>query len=136
MRPNGKHLDNYRKIHPTMGLSQFGALYGYFRIRQTDSVLSIISSGERYAHSAASEWEHVSVSIYQKADRLPTWEEMAHVKDLFWTPEETVVQFHPAESEYVDVAQVLHLWKPPYELALPPAITLAPPELAGAERNR
>lgn len=131
MRANGKHLDNYRKIHPTLGASLFGSLYGYFRIRQVDSVLAIISSGERHGDEDVAAWEHVSVSVYPSAKRLPTWDEMAHVKDLFWAPDETVVQFHPPESEYVNVHQVLHLWKPPYRLELPPTIALAPPELVG-----
>lgn len=37
-------------------------------------------------------WEHVSVSF---ASRCPTWDEMCEVKDIFWTPEECVVQYHP-----------------------------------------
>ena len=37
-------------------------------------------------------WEHVTVN-YKK--RMPTWEEMCKVKEMFWNDEETVVQFHP-----------------------------------------
>ena len=56
-------------------------------------------------------FEHVSVSVDGQA-RLPTWDEMNLVKDLFWLPEETVVQFHPKKSEYVNANPlVLHLWK-------------------------
>lgn len=44
-------------------------------------------------------WEHVSVSV---RNRCPNWPEMSFVKRLFWGPEETVVQFHPPESEYVN----------------------------------
>lgn len=37
--------------------------------------------------------------------------------------EETVVQFHPPESEYVNNhLYCLHLWKPPYPVILPPSI--------------
>lgn len=126
MRPNGKHLDPYRKIHPMMGPSPFGALYGYFRIKSSFGfVLAIISSGERHGEGLEA-WEHVSVSVYPKAKFLPTWEHMCEVKDMFWRPDETVVQFHPPESEYVNVYDCLHLWKPPYDLALPPTIALAP----------
>ena len=33
-------------------------------------------------------------------------------KDLFWLPEETVVQYHPAKADYVNThPYVLHLWK-------------------------
>jgi len=46
-------------------------------------------------------WEHVSVSM--AADRrCPNWHEMCFVKKLFWEEDETVVQFHPKESEYVN----------------------------------
>lgn len=37
---------------------------------------------------------------------------MCQVKDLFWDPEDWVVQFHPAHSEYVNNHPgVLHLWR-------------------------
>lgn len=55
-------------------------------------------------------WEHVSVELY--ARRLPTWEEMCFVKDLFWDDEEEVVQIHPKKSQYVDMTEALHLWRP------------------------
>ena len=126
MRFNGKHLDKYRKVHPSMGKSPNGALFGYFRVRVGDSTLAVISSGERHERTGVGSWEHVSVSVYPLAKRTPTWEEMAEVKKLFWKPEETVVEFHPADSDYVNVYDCLHLWKPPYALELPPTITLAP----------
>ena len=54
-------------------------------------------------------WDHVSVSF---SNRCPTWEEMCEVKRLFFAPEECVVQYHPAEEEYVnDFPYCLHLWK-------------------------
>lgn len=60
-------------------------------------------------------WEHVSVVIYsnkRKVDRTPTWEEMCHIKKLFWGAEEAVMQFHPKESDYVNNhPNCLHLWK-------------------------
>ena len=37
-------------------------------------------------------WEHVSVSTRH---RTPNWKEMCFVKDLFWAPEEAVMQLHP-----------------------------------------
>lgn len=55
-------------------------------------------------------WEHVSVELY--ARRLPTWEEMCYIKDLFWDDEEEVVQIHPKKSQYVDMTEALHLWRP------------------------
>ena len=55
-------------------------------------------------------WEHVSVSHYK---RLPRWDEMCLIKDLFWDGEEIVMQLHPAKSTYVNNhPYCLHLWRP------------------------
>jgi hypothetical protein len=55
-------------------------------------------------------WEHVSVSLSNS--RMPSWEEMCYVKDMFWEPEVCVVQFHPPHSQYVNVHKTcLHLWR-------------------------
>lgn len=45
-------------------------------------------------------------------------------KDIFWGPEETVIQYHPPKSEYVNNhPSVLHLWRPTgVDLPLPPSI--------------
>lgn len=89
-----------------------GALYsdstygnnGLFRIRMgTHIVYCVASDGEGF--------EHVSVSI-DKGGITPTWAIMARVKDLFWDAEDTVVQFHPPKSMYVNLhPHVLHLWR-------------------------
>ena len=55
-------------------------------------------------------WEHVSIQLCAK--RLPTWEEMCLIKDIFWEEEEMVVQIHPKHSEYVNISEALHLWRP------------------------
>jgi hypothetical protein len=67
-------------------------------------------------------WEHVSVSLSKK--RCPTWEEMCVVKDLFWGPDDWVVQYHPQKSDYVNNhPYCLHLWRPiNQELVRPPNI--------------
>lgn len=59
-------------------------------------------------------WDHVSVSLSnRKAKRCPSWEEMCAIKDMFFDKEEVVVQYHPRESEYVNVHNYcLHLWRP------------------------
>jgi hypothetical protein len=66
-------------------------------------------------------WEHVSVSL---PHRCPTWEEMSHVKGLFWDASDCVVQFHPPESQYVNNHPFcLHLWrKVDGTFPLPPSI--------------
>ena len=56
-------------------------------------------------------WEHVSVSI-AGSTQPSSWSIMSQVKDLFFEPEEWVVQYHPAKSEYVNTHPgCLHLWK-------------------------
>ena len=66
-------------------------------------------------------WEHVSVSIH---NRCPNWPEMTYVKNLFWGEEETVIQFHPPKSEYVNChPNTLHLWRHRINaIATPPSI--------------
>ena len=60
-------------------------------------------------------WEHVSVS-HRNKKRLPTWEDMCKLKEMFWGKDVTVCQFHPAEAAYVHgvnrLGNVLHLWRP------------------------
>lgn len=55
-------------------------------------------------------FEHVSIELY--ARRLPTWDEMCYVKEVFWDDEEKVVQVHPKKSEYINMTEALHLWRP------------------------
>jgi len=59
-------------------------------------------------------WEHVSVHAHEgRRSRTPTWDEMCLVKDLFWDPEDMVMQLHPRRSQYVnDHPHTLHLWRP------------------------
>ena len=57
-------------------------------------------------------WEHLSVHAIglNKEPRIPTYFEMCYLKDLFWNDEDTVVQFHPKKSEYVNLHNhTLHL---------------------------
>lgn len=69
-------------------------------------------------------WNHVSVVVKHKKKRLPTWEEMCFVKDLFFKFSETVVQYHPALGDQVnDHPYCLHLWQPQdVDLPKPPKI--------------
>lgn len=66
-------------------------------------------------------WEHVSVS---RKDRCPSWEEMCHVKDLFWEDDDCVVQYHPPRADWISNHQFcLHLWRPAgAELPRPPSM--------------
>lgn len=54
-------------------------------------------------------WDHVGVSL---PARIPNWKEMCFIKDIFFEEEETVVQFHPPKSQYVNYHSFcLHLWR-------------------------
>lgn len=59
--------------------------------------------------------EHVSVSPYNK-NKIPTWEEMCMVKNMFFKKDEMAVQIHPTEDRYVHgyrgLNNVLHIWRP------------------------
>lgn len=68
-------------------------------------------------------WEHVSVCPLKKRI-TPSWNDMCQLKDIFFSEDECVVQYHPPKSEYVNmVPNCLHLWKPLEEsLPLPPSI--------------
>lgn len=57
-------------------------------------------------------YEHVSVSPKKKF-RIPTWDDMCALKDIFFGDEEEVYQIHPKKSHYVNLKEnCLHLWKP------------------------
>ena len=92
-------------------------------------------------------WDHISISLRH---RCPTWEEMCWVKNLFFDPDDVVMQLHPAKSQYVNYhPYCLHLWRPqtakemqvikerwgnewPYGDCQPPgAIPTPPPEFVG-----
>lgn len=78
-------------------------------------------------------WEHVSVVILNERGkpRLPTWNEMCLVKNMWWLPDEAVMQLHPPESEYVNNHPAcLHLWRPTEgEIPLPPGTMVGIKEL-------
>lgn len=55
-------------------------------------------------------WEHVTVSFQTKT---PGWEVMVTIKELFWGPEDCVMQFHPPQKEFAKWHPFyLHLWRP------------------------
>ena len=98
-----KKLEKYRHRQGPYG-SAIGDNFGLFFIPRTKYQLKVICSplGEE-------EWDHVSVSTPRKT---PTWEDMCLIKDLFFDEAETVIQFHPKKSEYVNNhPHCLHLWR-------------------------
>tara|TARA_R100001086_G_scaffold250033_1_gene192781 strand:- start:3471 stop:3848 length:378 start_codon:yes stop_codon:yes gene_type:complete len=85
---------------------------GFFQIQRSRRThLNIIASnGEG--------WEHVSVVAYKVDAKeytayTPTWAQMCFVKNLFWEPEDVVIQYHPARKDYINNHEhCLHLWRP------------------------
>lgn len=76
----------------------------------------------------AEPWEHVSVSL---PHRCPTWDEMCHIKGLFWDDEDAVMQLHPPRSEWVSNHPFcLHLWRPTVSaIPMPPSLMVGIREL-------
>lgn len=91
----------------------------------TGATLRIIASAG--TDPTANGWEHVSVSC-ASMNRTPNWPEMCFVKDLFWDGEETVIQFHPPKSQYVNYhPTTLHLWRRRgWMVETPPALLVGP----------
>lgn len=114
MRDNLDHLKEYSRPHPIHQIMGSG-LNGMFIIpspQQANRKLAVMSSD-------GMGWDHVSVSTN---GRCPNWDEMNYIKDLFFKDDETVIQFHPKKSEYVNTCEYcLHLWrKQDGEHELPP----------------
>lgn len=103
---------------PAASDPEWGA-YGAFELSgPCGTALRIVASGADAGDTEG--WEHVSISTRH---RPPNWQEMCFVKALFWEAEECVIQFHPPESVYVNNhPHCLHLWKPPFDVPLPPSI--------------
>lgn len=104
MKKENKEIEKFRltekekKITGTIGDSY----NGFFEIPVNGKKYTVIASN-------GCGWEHVSVS---NEKHIPSWIVMNKIKNLFWDKNETVVQFHPAESEYVNIhPNCLHLWK-------------------------
>lgn len=97
------YLNEFRTEHPAGGVGD--KHNGAFFIKLPSSKLTfavIASSGHG--------WEHVSVST---TERCPRWNEMQEIKELFFEDYETVMQLHPAKSDYVNNhPYCLHLWRP------------------------
>ena len=67
-------------------------------------------------------WDHVSVAPI-KSRITPDWEMMCKVKDIFFKPDEAVIQIHPPKDEYVNnMPNCLHLWRAnDKDMLLPPS---------------
>lgn len=101
-------LDAYRDTSSSV-VEHFGSAgdheTGMFRIPSPvdRAIISVVAS-------AGFGWDHVSVS---RQNRCPNWQEMEHVKRLFFKEDETAVQFHVPPADHVnDHPNCLHLWRP------------------------
>ena len=100
------NLEKFRYSEPALyelyGPQVRGRVDGVYQIPYAGVTLRVICGcGEG--------WDHVSVSL---PDRCPTWDEMNWVKNLFFEPDETAIQFHPPHNEYINVCKtVLHMWR-------------------------
>ncbi len=100
----------------------YGDPFGMFKVRLPKGpVVKVIISTD-YG------WDHLSASL---STRCPSWEEMCQLKDLFFEPEECVMQLHPPQSEYVNNHPFcLHLWRPhDVPIPTPPSIMVGVKDL-------
>ena len=105
-----KELLKYTINHPFCGpYNELDGANGALVIPSCEShrkLLILVSNGMG--------WEHLSVHAVgkNKESRLPNYQEMCYLKNLFWEDEDVVVQFHPKKSEYVNQhPHTLHLWR-------------------------
>lgn len=115
-----EELESGRVLSGPMGGDKSWGPYGGFFVQgPCGEQLKIVASGADYKEAEG--WEHVSISTRR---RPPNWQEMCFVKDLFWSEEECVIQFHPPRSEYVNNhPHCLHLWRDvDNHVRLPPSI--------------
>jgi hypothetical protein len=118
-------INRYRVRTGPMGSDDTHGNQGMFVYPIRPKVSAVIIADE----GLSTGWEHVSVHVRQMnkrgrlIERTPTWDEMCAIKDLFWDAEDTVVQYHPPKSEYVNNhSHVLHLWRSEtVEIPRPPA---------------
>lgn len=133
-----KKMRKFRVTNGCYKSTEADGYMGVFRLPYKCGSLYVVSSGPMDKFDTKNPltcWEHVSIS---HARRCPVWEEMKHVKELFWDDSETVLQFHPPKKDYVNNhPYVLHLWKPVhFEIELPPAIAVGVKSLSEMKEFR
>jgi hypothetical protein len=99
----GKGLALRKQVGDAEGQGDFAAYFDWYDP----------AGGKRHLWmklSRAYGWEHLMVD---GGSKTPSWDEMCVAKSLFWGSGECCVEFHPAESEYVNNSEhCLHIWKP------------------------
>lgn len=123
MRPEPNTRIERHRIAIPASLACRNTNTGAFLVPFNGSFLQVIASD-------GGRWEHVSV-VVRGENRTPTWEELSHIKSLWWDDAECVVQYHPPNSEYINNhPYCLHLWRPTEaEIPLPPTYMVGLKEL-------
>ena len=129
MKKNNREINQYRQSKLCGRPIHSSGNNGIFKVPFKNRYLNcVVSDG------GGDGWEHVSVSAKFKKGkqwqtRIPSWQEMCFIKDLFWADDEVVIQLHPAKGNYVNNhPHVLHLWRPLNEnVPLPPVIAVGEP---------
>lgn len=113
MKPIEEILSDKRHIYSDNVEISDDGFRGYMNCDRTDMT---------FVASWGGGWEHVSVAPV-KRNKIPTWEQMCAVKDVFFKDDEAVIQIHPPKAEYVNMmTNCLHLWRPiSKQLVLPPS---------------
>lgn len=127
MKQDNQEIERYRvtpsvatrkKLNRRMASTSANGNNGMFLvpIQNTNTMLICMASD-------GAGWEHVSVSCWHKK-RVPSWEEMCFIKDLFWGDDEVVIQYHPRRQDYVNNHEYcLHMWRPTNQaIPTPPTI--------------
>ncbi|MEA4922181.1 MAG: hypothetical protein VB031_02300 [Eubacteriaceae bacterium] len=97
------------KENPYLNISHMDERGGFGWINLTETKIKNVSVVWGREEGGHGEVEHVSVC---PSNRDPSWDDMCRVKNVFFTPEEEAIQFHPPESEYVNkMKHCLHLWR-------------------------
>ena len=113
MRSVNEILSNRRHIYTGNVIVADDGIKGFLTVENVD--MSFVASW-------GGGWDHVSVSPL-KPKKIPTWDQMCKVKDIFFTEDEAVIEIHPPKAEYVNNrGNCLHLWRAnDKEMVLPPS---------------
>ncbi|MDX1429915.1 MAG: hypothetical protein R3282_06490 [Rhodothermales bacterium] len=70
--------------------------------------------------SVGAGWEHVSVS---RKTRVPSYEDMVWIAQVFWSPDDCLMQLRVPDKEHINRHDnVLHWWRPTdQEIPRPPS---------------
>lgn len=90
-----------------------------------NGILIVRDRGLHIQFSNGMDWDHVSVS---RKKRMPSYEDMCWVKNLFWSTDMCVMELHVPKKDHLNYHQFcLHLWRPQKEtIPRPPQMMIGP----------